>query len=106
MAVSHPVAIDKRRIDGVLFDLDGVLTDTAVVHAAAWRTMFDAVLTRRVPHADEDHSPFSDADYRHHVDGKPRLDGIRDFLAARRITLPEGSPDDTADDTVYGLAAR
>lgn len=98
--------IDIRRLDGVLFDLDGVLTDTAVLHAAAWRAMFDAALAHRAPHPDEDHSAFTDADYRHHIDGKPRLDGIRDFLAARGITLPEGAPGDTTEDSVYGLAGR
>ena len=88
-------------VRALLFDLDGVLTKTAVVHTAAWTTMFDAFLAgRREP-------PFTAADYRAYVDGKPRLDGIRSFLASRGITLPEGSDTDPATaDTVHGLGAR
>ncbi len=93
--------------DGVttcLFDLDGVLTDTASVHQAAWREMFDAFLRDRDP---DTFQPFTAADYEQYVDGKPRLDGVRDFLASRGITLPEGSADDPADaDTVNGLGRR
>jgi beta-phosphoglucomutase family hydrolase len=90
--------------DGVralLFDLDGVLTKTAVVHTAAWKAMFDAFLSARgVP-------AFSDEDYLRHVDGRPRLDGIRGFLASRGIALPEGGPNDPPEaDTVHGLGAR
>ncbi len=87
-----------------LFDLDGVLTDTAAVHAAAWKEMFDAFL------ADRDGAsfrPFDDHDYEQYVDGKPRIDGVRDFLASRGITLPEGSPDDPPTAiTVNGLGNR
>jgi beta-phosphoglucomutase family hydrolase len=84
-----------------LFDLDGVLTDTAAVHMAAWREVFDAVL------AQHGQPPFTDADYLQHVDGKPRRDGVRDFLTARGITLPEGAPDDPAEaDTVAGVGNR
>ncbi|HEY5844904.1 MAG TPA: HAD family hydrolase, partial [Mycobacterium sp.] len=101
-----PVSIDTRRYDAVLFDLDGVVTDTAAVHAKTWRALFDDVLPRRSQRTDEDHSPFTDADYRHYVDGKPRTDGIRDFLAARGINLPEGRTDDDGDATVCGLATR
>ncbi|WP_432942725.1 beta-phosphoglucomutase family hydrolase [Kribbella sp. CA-253562] len=84
-----------------LFDLDGVLTDTAAVHAAAWKEMFDAFLRER---DGASFTPFSQDDYEQYVDGKPRVDGVRDFLASRAITLPEGSPDDppTAA-TVNGL---
>ena len=97
--------------DGVtacLFDLDGVLTDTASVHGAAWKEMFDAFLRVR---AERDGTPFVPFDPRHdyeeYVDGKPRLDGVRDFLAGRQITLPEGTPSDppTAE-TVNGLGGR
>jgi beta-phosphoglucomutase family hydrolase len=98
--------------DGVttcLFDLDGVLTDTASVHQAAWREMFDAFLRER-SQRDRDEAafqPFTSSDYEEYVDGKPRLDGVRDFLASRDITLPEGSADDPADaDTVNGLGRR
>ncbi|MEV6285341.1 beta-phosphoglucomutase family hydrolase [Kribbella sp. NPDC051770] len=84
-----------------LFDLDGVLTDTAAVHAAAWKEMFDAFLS------DRGGSPFTDEDYEQYVDGKPRTDGVRDFLASRDITLPEGDPDDPMSaNTVNGLGNR
>ena len=94
--------------DGIvacLFDLDGVLTQTAKVHCAAWKTMFDAFLRSR---DGDDFTPFDpDADYHHYVDGKPRQDGVRDFLASRGITLPDGQPQDPPDaQTVYGLGNR
>jgi len=99
--------------DGVracLFDLDGVLTKTAVVHAAAWKEMFDAFLggPGAAGASGEQRRPFDPhGDYDDYVDGKPRLDGVRDFLASRRITLPEGTPDDPPGaPTVQGLAAR
>jgi beta-phosphoglucomutase family hydrolase len=84
-----------------LFDLDGVLTRTASVHLAAWKETFDAVLELHgLP-------PFTDGDYARHVDGKPRRDGVRDFLASRDIHLPEGSPDDPPEaDTVAGIGNR
>lgn len=90
-----------------LFDLDGVLTDTASVHKRAWKTMFDDYLKRRGGgHGDD--QPFDiDADYRSYVDGKTRDDGVRSFLASRHIELPDGGPDDGPDqDTVHGLANR
>ncbi|SDY20533.1 haloacid dehalogenase superfamily, subfamily IA, variant 3 with third motif having DD or ED/beta-phosphoglucomutase family hydrolase [Modestobacter sp. DSM 44400] len=90
-------------IRACLFDLDGVLTQTAKVHQAAWKRTFDEFLRRQDPAAEE----FSSADYNEYVDGKPRKDGVRDFLAGRRITLPEGSDDDPADAaTVAGVATR
>jgi beta-phosphoglucomutase family hydrolase len=90
-----PGEITPRRFDAVLFDLDGVLTDTARIHARAWQETFDAFLRRRGPADDPQLRPFDrDEDYRLYVDGKPRPDGVRDFLASRRITLPEGGPDD------------
>jgi beta-phosphoglucomutase family hydrolase len=97
--------------DGVracLFDLDGVLTDTAAVHDAAWKEMFDAYLTRRAEGMGEPFREFdAGADYEQYVDGKPRADGVRDFLASRGITLPEGGPDDPPDaETVNGLGNR
>ena len=83
--------------DAVLFDLDGVLTDTARIHSRAWKQTFDEFLRRRGPPGDPDLRPFDgDEDYRLHVDGKPRADGVRDFLRSRGITLPEGGPDDPA----------
>jgi beta-phosphoglucomutase family hydrolase len=90
-------------VTACLFDLDGVLTKTAEVHARAWKQTFDAFLEKR------GEKPFDLVhDYDEYVDGKPRLDGVRDFLASRGIELPEGSPDDDPDpadaDTVQGLA--
>jgi beta-phosphoglucomutase family hydrolase len=86
-----------------LFDMDGVLTRTATVHMAAWKRTFDGFLHDREPGA----PPFSQLDYNRYVDGKARLDGVRDFLASRGITLPEGSPQDPADaETVNGLGTR
>lgn len=88
-------------IKACLFDLDGVLTDTAAVHRAAWAATFDPVLRAH------GQRPFSEANYEDYVDGKPRLDGVRDFLAARGIPLPEGGPGDPADaETVYAIAQR
>lgn len=95
-------------LDAVLFDLDGVLTRTAGVHLAAWTRTFDELLARREPRAaGEDLRPFSPLDYRTHVDGRPRLDGVRAFLEARGIALPEGRSSDPAGaDTVHGVARR
>jgi beta-phosphoglucomutase family hydrolase len=97
--------------DGVracLFDLDGVLTKTAVVHAAAWKQMFDGFLSERAARAGEQPVPFdSDSDYAEYVDGKPRADGVRSFLASRGIELPDGDPGDPPDaETVAGLGTR
>jgi beta-phosphoglucomutase family hydrolase len=89
----------------VLFDLDGVLTPTAEVHMRAWSEMFNDFLAGYDGAGDR--SPYTDADYFAHVDGKPRYDGVRDFLAARGIDLPEGTSDDPADRvTVRGLGNR
>ncbi|HEX3425756.1 MAG TPA: beta-phosphoglucomutase family hydrolase [Acidimicrobiales bacterium] len=95
-------------IRGCLFDLDGVLTNTAAVHAAAWKHMFDEFLRSRAEKSGGSFVPFStDSDYDLYVDGRPRADGTRAFLASRGITLPEGQPDDppTAE-TVHGLGNR
>ena len=91
-----------------LFDLDGVLTDTASVHAAAWKQMFDDFLRAHAERAGTPFEPFDvKTDYGPYVDGKPRLDGTRAFLASRGITLPEGEPTDGPDDeTINGLATR
>ena len=91
-----------------LFDLDGVLTDTASVHANAWKQMFDDFLRRRAEAAGEPFVAFDvAADYNTYVDGKPRYDGVRSFLESRGIELPEGTSDDppTAE-TVRGLGNR
>jgi beta-phosphoglucomutase family hydrolase len=95
-------------IKACLFDLDGVLTQTARVHAAAWKKMFDAFLRKRAEQTGEPFVPFDPVkDYDEYVDGKPRYDGVRSFLASRGIELPEGEPDDppTAE-TVHGLGNR
>jgi beta-phosphoglucomutase family hydrolase len=87
-----------------LFDMDGVLTETATVHARAWTEMFDAYLRQR---EGEDFKPFTQDDYDAHVDGRPRYDGVRSFLASRGIELPQGTPDDPPDaETVDGLGNR
>lgn len=95
-------------ITACLFDLDGVLTDTASVHAAAWKDTFDEYLQRRSEREDEPFRPFDrHDDYDDYVDGKPRSDGVRDFLASRGITLPEGDPaDPPGAETVHGLGNR
>ena len=95
-------------ITACLFDLDGVLTQTAKVHAAAWKQMFDAFLLDRSGQTGEPFRPFEIAtDYAAYVDGKLRQDGVRSFLASRGVELPEGAPDDppTAQ-TVHGLGTR
>ncbi|MEU6460020.1 MULTISPECIES: beta-phosphoglucomutase family hydrolase [unclassified Streptomyces] len=91
-------------IQACLFDLDGVVTRTAVVHAAAWKETFDAFLRER---DGADFRPFTDSDYDEYVDGRPRADGVRSFLASRGVDLPEGGPDDPPDaPTVNGVGNR
>jgi beta-phosphoglucomutase family hydrolase len=97
--------------DGVtacLFDLDGVLTQTAKVHAAAWKQMFDEYLRARAERTGEQFVAFDPVhDYDDYVDGKPRYEGVRSFLAARSIELPEGGPEDAPDsETVHALGDR
>jgi beta-phosphoglucomutase family hydrolase len=95
-------------IRACLFDLDGVLTQTAKVHAAAWKQMFDAYLKQRAERKGEEFVPFDPVkDYDDFVDGKPRYDGVKSFLASRGIELPQGTPDDppTAE-TIDGLGNR
>ena len=100
--------INRDQYDAVLFDLDGVITDTANLHAACWKQMFDEYLQKRATQRGEAFRPFDLAtDYRLYVDGKPRFDGVRDFLTSRGIQLPEGSPDDPPQlETVGGLGNR
>jgi beta-phosphoglucomutase family hydrolase len=97
-----------EHVSACLFDLDGVLTQTARLHAAAWKQMFDDFLRRRADLTGAPLCPFRlPVDYDRNVDGKLRLDGVRSFLASRDITLPEGSASDGPGvDTVHGLAAR
>jgi beta-phosphoglucomutase family hydrolase len=100
--------ITRDRYDAVLLDLDGVITDTANLHAACWKQMFDEYLQQRATQKGEIFRPFDIAtDYRLRVDGKPRFDGVRDFLTSRGIRLPEGSSDDSPQaETVSGLGNR
>ena len=94
-------------VRGCLFDLDGVLTQTAKVHGAAWKEMFDTYLREHAQQAGQPFVPLGTADYEEYVDGKPRADGTRSFLASRGIELPEGRDDDPPDAlTVRGLGNR
>jgi trehalose-phosphatase len=90
-----------------VFDLDGVVTFTAEVHFAAWKSLFDTWLQHRAARFSEPFHPFEADDYRRWVDGRPRLEGVRAFLASRGLTLPEGRADDPPDrDTLWGLGHR
>lgn len=99
--------IDPRRHDAVIFDLDGVVVDTASSRAAAWAELFDGYLSQRPQSNGEEHRRFTDDDYSQFVDDKPRFDGVADFLASRGITLPWGALSDGPDqETVCGLGNR
>jgi beta-phosphoglucomutase family hydrolase len=105
----RPTAVGlPAQVRACLFDLDGVLTDTASVHAAAWKEMFDGFLRERAEQTGEPFVPFSiTTDYPAYVDGKRRQDGTRGFLTSRHIDLPEGSPDDPPEaNTIHGLGTR
>jgi beta-phosphoglucomutase family hydrolase len=103
-----PGKIGREDFDAVLFDLDGVLTATARIHAACWKQMFDAYLQRRAEDRGEPFRPFDiETDYGPYVDGKLRYEGVKSFLASRGIELPWGSAEDTPDtETVCGLGNR
>ena len=105
MADSHAALLP---FDAVLFDLDGVLTSTAKIHAACWKSMFDDFLSKCADSSGELFTRFDiEGDYRAYVDGKPRFEGVRSFLESRSITLPYGSPaDDPVTDSVCGLGNR
>jgi beta-phosphoglucomutase family hydrolase len=106
--VPVPETITRDRFDAVLFDLDGVLTSTARIHAGCWKTTFDDFLRQRAAKTKEPFRPFDVAtDYKPYVDGKLRYEGVKSFLASRNIALAEGTPEDppTAD-TVCGLGNR
>src|ERR1700743_3811050 len=109
MADSPTPKLDlPEAITALLFDLDGVLTKTALVHDKAWKQTFDEFLKKRAEANGEEFVP-SDAgeDYNEYVDGKPRYDGVRSFLESRGIELPEGDPDDAPEEeTVCGLGNR
>ncbi len=106
--LSRPApVIDWLRYEAVLFDLDGVLTATARLHAAAWTRLFDDYLEQRAAARGEPFRRFEPRDYTQFVDGRPRYDGVRTFLASRGITLPDGAPDDAPGrETVCGLGNR
>ena len=99
------ITLSPRDYDAVLFDLDGVLTRTASVHAWAWKKLFDGFLEQRSTRTGEPYIPFDiAADYPRYVDGKPRYDGVAAFLASRGIVLPLGAPEDGPDvQSVYAL---
>jgi len=96
------------RIRACLFDLDGVLTRTAVIHAAAWKEVLDEFLRERAVRLGQEFEPFDEAgDYAEYVDGKQRNDGVRSFLTSRGIALPEGARGDPADTaSIWGVANR
>ena len=96
-------AIEWAAYEAVLFDLDGVLTATARLHAACWKRMFDVFLAER----EAPFRPFDERDYTRYVDGRPRYDGVRAFLASRGMTLPDGDPSDApGSGTVCALGNR
>ena len=102
------VVINLGALEAFVFDLDGVITRTAAVHARAWKRLFDEYLSSRAVRTGEPFVPFDpDADYRRYVDGKPRQAGVRSFLTSRGIELPRGTPgDDAGQETVHGLGKR
>ena len=108
MGAARRAVIARESVDAVVFDMDGVVTQTAKVHAAAWKELFDAYLKERAQRGGEPFREFDlRADYLPYVDGKPRYDGVRDFLASRGIVLPRGEPSDPPNaDTVRGLGDR
>ena len=102
--VSSMVTLAARDYDAVLFDLDGVLTRTADIHAAAWKKLFDDFLKQRASRLGEPFVPFDMDDYRLYVDGKPRYDGVATFLASRGIDLPQGSAGEASNErSIHGL---
>src|SRR5919106_5088997 len=98
----------RHAFNAAILDMDGVITQTAKLHARAWKQLFDAYLAQRAQREGESHQPFDiDVDYRQYVDGKPRDDGVQSFLKARGIALPLGEPADAPDrETVGGLGNR
>jgi trehalose 6-phosphate phosphatase len=100
--------LSKETCDGVIFDLDGVITQTAKVHAKAWKALFDVYLEKWAAREHQEYIPFdADKEYRTYVDGKPRYDGIESFLKSRGIDLPRGNPSDGPDkETIYGLGNK
>ena len=99
--------ITPERFDAVLFDLDGVLTATAKVHASSWKQMFDTFLQQYATETNTPFQPFDTTDYLRYVDGKPRYEGVQSFLESRGIDLPHGDPEEPPNaDTICGLGNR
>jgi alpha,alpha-trehalase len=107
-SANHPlVPLDPADIDAVIFDLDGVITDTRKAHEAAWKRLFEDYRKEREASGEPGYAAFDHEDYREHLDGKPRYDGVRDFLASRHIDLQRGDPaDDPELQTICGLGNR
>lgn len=104
VAISPMQQPSADQMRAFIFDLDGVLTETEKQHTKAWKRMFDEYLKAK---KGDGYKPFTDSDYREYVDGKPRYDGVRDFLKSRNISLPEGSAEDSPEkETVRGLGNR
>ena len=106
--VAPLITLSPLDYDAVLFDLDGVLTRTASVHASAWKKLFDGFLEHRAINTGGQFVPFDiDSDYLRYVDGKPRYDGVASFLQSRGINLPPGAPEDASDvQSVRALGRR
>ena len=106
MSAGTPEIISRADFDAAIFDMDGVITDTARLHAAAWKRLFDEFLATQ--HSDdEDARPFSDDDYRSYVDGRARIDGVESFLASRGMRIARGHPRDAPESgSAWGLANR
>jgi beta-phosphoglucomutase family hydrolase len=102
------VTIDLERFEAFIFDLDGVITQTASIHARAWKQLFDEFLVRHAAQTGTPFVPFDlETDYRRYVDGKPRLAGVLSFLAVRGIKVPMGElTDQTEQESAHGLARR
>lgn len=101
------VTIDRARYDAVIFDVDGVVTDTATAHFGAWKRTFDAYLQVRARRGEGTFEEFREQDYLAYVDGKPRYDGVRSFLGSRGIELPEGESEDPPErETIRGIGNR
>lgn len=108
MQISPTEAVISTRLyEAIIFDLDGVVTQTARVHFAAWKALFDAYLRERAERENRPFEPFEKEDYLAYVDGKPRYDGVKSFLDSRGMTLPWGDPADSPDaETICGLGNR
>lgn len=106
--VKTPNPITHEKFDAALFDLDGVITDSATIHASCWKLTFDEFLKNFAERTGSEFRPFDpESDYLLYVDGKPRYQGVRDFLTSRKITLDEGLPDSpTSQESIYGIGNR